>query len=140
MNTIQGRAAAPVLAHPQFALGLVEVPESLVQVGAILDRQSDQKRPQSRFFGLNDLPPAQVGRERLGAPPDGAERAQQVLAAERGTVQAHLVHSEVVAERKVVAAAGHRLSGLLLDLVIGHILRHIERTTLCLTVPIDPSG
>jgi hypothetical protein len=63
-NAIEHRAATTVFAHPQFSLATMQVPKAFSQVISFLT-VSHQKRPQSRFFDLYDLPPIQVRFERL---------------------------------------------------------------------------
>jgi hypothetical protein len=119
----------------------MKVLKAFSQVITVLHRQSHQKRPQSRFFGSDDLPPIQVGFHRLSAPSDGAQRTQQVLHAEAGRMQPHCVDGEVVPEQQVVTASGEPLVERFLTFnVLADKLRYIERTTLCLTVPINPPG
>jgi hypothetical protein len=45
-----------MFAHPQFSLATMQVPKVFSQVITIPHGQSHQKRPQSRFFNLYDLP------------------------------------------------------------------------------------
>ena len=140
LNAIERAAASPVLAHPQLTLRLVQVPEPFGQVRAILDRQSDQKRPQGRFLGPDDLPPVQVGFEGLGAPSDRAQWAQQVLTAEPGTMQPDLIDGEVVPKRQIFPAVGDRAGHVLMARLAGHILGDVESFFLCFAVTINPSG
>ena len=140
LNAIERAAAFTVFALEKLMLRLVQVPEPFSQVRAILDRQSDQKRPQSRFLGPDDLPPVQVGFESLGATPDGAQRAQQVLAAEPGTMKPNFIDGEVVPKRQIFPAVGDRPGHVLMARLAGHILRHIESFSLCFAVTINPSG
>lgn len=119
----------------------MKVPKAFSQVITIPHRQSHQKGPQSGFLALYDLPPIQVRFERLGAPSNRAERAQQMLHAEAGTVQPHRVDGEVVPEGEVVAALGQPLMQLLLTFDMGaDKLRYIESAFLCFAVTIDPLG
>ncbi|WP_235513701.1 hypothetical protein, partial [Aquabacterium parvum] len=64
-----------------------------------------------------------------------------VLHAEAGRMQPHSVDGEVVPEQQVVTASGEPLVKRFLTFnVVADNLRYIERTTLCLTVPINPPG
>ena len=131
LNAIERAAAFTVFALEKLMLRLVQVPEPFGQVRAILDRQSDQKRPQGRFLGPDDLPPVQVGFEGLGAPSDRAQWAQQVLTAEPGTMQPDLIDGEVVPKRQIFPAVGDRAGHVLMARLAGHILGHIEGFSLC---------
>ncbi|WP_160322406.1 hypothetical protein [Aquabacterium parvum] len=56
-------------------------------------------------------------------------------------MQPHSVDGEVVPEQQVVTASGEPLVKRFLTFNVGaDKLRYIERTTLCLTVPINPPG
>ncbi|WP_160322479.1 hypothetical protein [Aquabacterium parvum] len=56
-------------------------------------------------------------------------------------MQPHSVDGEVVPEQQVVTASGEPLVKRFLTFnVVADKLRYIERTTLCLTVPINPPG
>jgi hypothetical protein len=119
----------------------MQVPKSFSQVITIPHGQSHQKRPQSRFFGLYDLPPIQVRFVRRGAPSNRAQRAKQMLHAKAGAVQPHFVDGEVVPEGKVIPALGKPLLQLLLTFNMGlDKLRYIESAFLCFAVTIDPLG
>jgi hypothetical protein len=139
-STIEHRAATRWRRFRQLPLGSMKVLKAFSQVITVLHRRSHQKRPQSRFRS-DDLPPIQVGFHRLSAPSDGAQRAQQVLHAEAGRMQPHCIDGEVVPEQQVVTASGEPLVERFLTFdVLADKLRYIERTTLCLTVPINPPG
>ena len=140
LNAIQRAAAFTVFALEKLMLRLVQVVEPFGQVRAILHGESDQKRLQGRFLGPDDLPPVQVGFESLGATPDGAQRAQQVLAAEPGTMKPNFIDGEVVPKRQIFPAVGDRPGHVLMARLGGHILRHIESFSLCFAVTINPSG
>ncbi|SVJ76445.1 Uncharacterised protein [Klebsiella pneumoniae] len=85
---------------------------TFLQVVAVLHGQRDQVGAQLGVFFLDDLPAGQIGPQRLGAAPDGAERAHQVLLAESRVVQPYLAHGEVLPEVQVVAAGGEACGGL----------------------------
>ncbi|WP_235513815.1 hypothetical protein, partial [Aquabacterium parvum] len=60
---------------------------------------------------------------------------------EAGRMQPHSVDGEVVPEQQVVTASGEPLVKRFLTFnVVADKLRYIGRTTLCLTVPINPPG
>lgn len=64
-----------------------------------------------------------------------------MLHAEAGRMQPHCIDGEVVPEQQVVTASGEPLVERFLTFdVLADKLRYIERTTLCLTVPINPPG
>ena len=140
LNAIERAAAFPVFALEKLMLRLVQVPEPFGQVRTILDRQSDQKRPESRFLGPDNLPPVQVGFEGLGAPPDGAQGAQQMLPAEPGTMKPDFIDGEVVPKRQIFPAVGDRPGHVLMTCLAGHILGDVESFFLCFAVTINPSG
>lgn len=139
-HTIEHTTAPAMLAHPKLSLSLVQVLEALRKIGPILDRESDQKRPQSRFLNADSLPPVQVGFQGLRAPPNGTQRAKQMLHAEACRVKLDLIDGEVVTEQQVIPAAlqpGQK-SSVTFRVVLADILRRIERNRLCLTVTTDP--
>ena len=76
LDTIQ-RAVNAMLALPEFPLGLVQMGETLCQVGAILDGQRDQNGRRVDA-DPNGFPALQVGRESLSAATNRAQGAKQV--------------------------------------------------------------
>jgi hypothetical protein len=61
-----------------------------------------------------------------------------MLHAEAGAMQPHFVDGEVVPEGEV--ASPQVVTGAFRPSTLADKLRYIERTTLCLTVPINPLG
>ena len=116
------------------------MPETLCQVWPILHGESDQVGAQVWPFELDNLPACQVGRESLCAAPDGAQRAQQVLFAELGGMELHLVHGEKVPEQQIVAAALNLARHGLMLRAGGHILRYVESAFSCFAVTFNPFG
>ena len=74
---------------------------------------------------MDDLPPVKVGFEGLAAPPDGAQRAKEMLHAQAGTVQPDAIDRWVMAKHQVIAAGqqprGCRLMVRQADDIIGNI-------------------
>ena len=121
-------------------LGLMQMPEPFSQIRAILDGQSYQKWLEVRTLGLDRFPPGEVGRESLGASTDCAQRAEQVLFAELGRVELHLIDGEEVPKQQVVAAALDLCRHRLMLGRLGHILRCVESAFLCFAVTFNPFG
>ncbi|MNC70167.1 hypothetical protein D3C75_1209460 [compost metagenome] len=78
----------------------------LLEVIAVLHGQRDQVRTHVRAFALDDSPASQIRAQGFCPAPDGTERADQVLLAERGVVQPYLAHRVVLPEVQVVSAGG----------------------------------
>src|SRR5450830_1919636 len=97
------------------------------EVRSILDSQRDQVRIQPRIFSLDDLPPLEIGRESLSAPPDGTQRTEQMLATKKRTMELHLVNREVVPKHQVGTAIFDFIGNLLVFADRFHIIGNIER-------------
>ena len=129
-DAIEHGTPPALLALPQLMLATLEMLETLGEVWSILDRQSHEKGPQSGFLGPDEFPPIQVGFESLSAAPDGAERTEQVLHAQPGTVKLDLVDGVVVPEDEVIAALAQALKLLdqrLRPVGASDIIGNIER-------------
>ena len=63
-------------------------------------------------FFLDHLPSRQVGTKGLGAAANSAQRADQVLLAERRAMQPYLAHGEVLPEVQVISTTGKASSSL----------------------------
>ena len=116
----------------------MQVLEALCQVVAILHGERDQVGLQARVLQLDCLPPGEIRGERFGPAPDGAERAEQVLFAELGSVQLDLIDGVKVPKQQVIPAAIDPCSHGLMPRRRGHILRYIESAFLCFAVAINP--
>src|SRR5450830_796673 len=137
-NPCECRRLRPVIfTAPELFLGTMEMLKPLFQVIPIPHGERDQEGLEMWLFRLDDFKFIEVGSETLRPAPDRAQRAQEMLFAEAGTMEPNPIDRKVMTKNEVVPATLNLGPHRLMFWDSGHIIGNVDCSFLCLAVTIN---